>query len=62
MSRGLDDFGWIEELYLMGATTNTIAKMTKLPQEKVENIIKHIKHNRDTIRGYKVSSEEEYKC
>ena len=29
MSRGLDDFGWIEELYLMGATTNTIAKMTK---------------------------------
>ena len=51
MSRGLDDFGWIEELYLMGATTNTIAKMTKLPQEKVEHIIYQIEKNRDIIKG-----------
>ena len=62
MSRGLDDFGWIEELYLMGATTNTIAKMTKLPQEKVERMIHQIEKNRNTLRGFKVSSEEEYKC
>ena len=62
MSRGLDDFGWIEELYLMGATPKTIAKMTKLPQEKVERIIHQIEKNRDTLRGFKVSSEEEYKC
>ena len=51
MSRGLDDFGWIEELYLMGATTNTIAKMTKLPQEKVEHIIYQIEKKRDIIKG-----------
>ena len=59
MSRGLDDFGWIEELYLMGATTNTIAKMTKLPQEKVQHIIYQIEKNRDTLRGFKVEKEEE---
>ena len=57
MSRGLDDFGWIEELYLMGATTNTIAKMTKLPQEKVEHIIYQIEKNRNTLRGFKVEKE-----
>ena len=59
MSRGLDDFGWIEELYLMGATPKTIASMTKLPQEKVEHIIYQIEKNRDTLRGFKRSSEEE---
>ena len=58
MSRGLDDFGWIEELYLMGATTNTIAKMTKLPQEKVQHIIYQIEKNRDTLRGFKVAKED----
>lgn len=58
MSRGLDDFGWIEELYLMGATTNTIAKMTKLPQEKVEHIIHQIEKNRNTLRGFKVEKED----
>ena len=58
MSRGLDNFGWIEELYLMGATTNTIAKMTKLPQEKVERIIHQIEKNRDTLRGFKVEKED----
>ena len=57
MSRGLDDFGWIEELYLMGATTNTIAKMTKLPQEKVQHIIYQIEKNRDTLRGFKVGDK-----
>ena len=51
MSRGLDDFGWIEELYLLGATPNTIASMTKLPQEKVEHIIYQIEKNRDIIKG-----------
>ena len=49
MSRGLDDFGWIEELYLMGATPKTIAKMTKLPQEKVEHIIYQIEKNRKIL-------------
>lgn len=62
MSRGLDDFGFVEELYLIGASTATISKMTKLPQEKVEHIIYQIEKNRDTLRGFKVSSEEEYKC
>ena len=62
MSRGLDDFGWIEELYLMGASKQTICKMTKLPQEKVEHIIYQIEKNRDTLRGFKVSNKEEYKC
>ena len=58
MSRGLDDFGWIEELHLMGATPATIAKMTKLPQEKVERIIHQIEKNRDTLRGFKVEKED----
>ena len=62
MSRGLDDFGWIEELYLMGASKQTICKMTKLPQEKVEHIIYQIEKNRDTLRGFKVEKKEEYKC
>ena len=62
MSRGLDDFGWIEELYLMGASKKTICKMTKLSIEQVERIIHQIEKNRDTLRGFKVSNEEEYKC
>ena len=49
MSRGLDDFGWIEELYLMGASKQTICKMTKLPQEKVEHIIYQIEKNRKIL-------------
>ena len=56
------DYGWVEELYLMGASTKTIANITKQPLWKVENTLKHIKHNRDTLRGFKVSGEEEYKC
>ena len=58
MSRGLDDFGWIEELYLMGATPKTIAKMTKLSIEQVERIIHQIEKNRDTLRGFKVEKED----
>ena len=49
MSRGLDDFGWIEELHLMGATPATIAKMTKLPLEQVERIIHQIEKNRKIL-------------
>ena len=49
MSRGLDDFGWIEELYLMGATPKTIAKMTKLSIEQVERIIYQIEKNRKIL-------------
>ena len=59
MSRGLDDFGWIEELYLMGASKKTICKMTKLSIEQVERIIHQIEKNRDTLRGFKVSNKEE---
>ena len=62
MSKNLSDFGFVEELWLLGASKSTISKMTKLPQEKVEHIIYQIEKNRDTIRGFKVSSEEEYKC
>ena len=49
MSRGLDDFGWIEELHLMGATPATIASMTKLPQQKVQHIIYQIEKNRKIL-------------
>ena len=59
MSRGLDDFGWIEELYLMGATPKTIAKMTKLPLEQVERIIYQIEKNRKILAN---QNKEEYKC
>ena len=59
MSRGLDDFGWIEELHLMGATTNTIAKMTKLSIKEVERIIYQIEKNRKILAN---QNKEEYKC
>ena len=49
MSRGLADFGWIEELHLMGATPATIAKMTKLSIEQVERIIYQIEKNRKIL-------------
>lgn len=62
MSDNMLDYGWIEELYLMGASAKTIANITKQPLCKVENTLKHIKKNRDTLRGYKVSNKEEYKC
>ena len=59
---GLAEFGTIEELYLMGATPKTIANMTKLSIEQVERIIHQIEKNRNTLRGFKVSNKEEYKC
>ena len=59
MSRGLDDFGWIEELYLMGATPKTIANMTKLSIEQVERIIYQIEKNRKILAN---QNKEEYKC
>ena len=59
MSRGLDDFGWIEELYLMGATPKTINKKTKLTIEQVESIIYQIEKNRKILAN---QNKEEYKC
>lgn len=58
MSDNMLDYGTIEELWNLGCTTKTIARITKSPLWKVENTLKHIKHNRDTLRGFKVSSEE----
>ena len=63
MSKNLSDFGFVEELWLLGASKQTICKMTKLSIEQVERIIHQIEKNRDTLRGFKVSNkEEEYKC
>ena len=62
MSKNLSDFGFVEELWLLGASKSTISKMTKLPIEQVERIIYQIEKNRDTLRGFKVSNKEEYKC
>ena len=62
MSDNLAGYGFIEELYLMGASKKTICKMTKLSIEQVERIIHQIEKNRDTLRGFKVSNKEEYKC
>ena len=59
MSRGLDDFGWIEELWLLGASKSTISKMTKLPIEQVEHIIYQIEKNRKILAN---QNKEEYKC
>ena len=59
MSRGLGDFGWVEELHLLGATPATIAKMTKLSIEQVERIIYQIEKNRKILAN---QNKEEYKC
>ena len=59
MSDNMLDYGWVEELYLMGASAKTIANLTKSPLSKVENTIKHIQKNQETIRGYKVEKEAE---
>ena len=58
MSDNLLEFGTIEELWNLGCTTKTIARITKQPLWKVENTLKHIKKNRDTIRGFKVEKED----
>ena len=62
MSKNLSDFGFVEELWLLGASKQTICKMTKLSIEQVERIIYQIEKNRNTLRGFKVSNKEEYKC
>ena len=51
------EYGWIEELWLMGASKKTICKMTKLPADNVDRIIHQIEKNRDTLRGFKVEKE-----
>ena len=59
MSRGLDDFGFVEELWLLGASKQTICKMTKLSIEQVEHIIHQIEKNRKILAN---QNKEEYKC
>ena len=49
MSKNLSDFGFVEELWLLGASKSTIAKMTKLPIEQVERIIYQIEKNRKIL-------------
>ena len=51
MSKNLSDFGFVEELWLLGASKQTICKMTKLPLEQVERIIYQIEKNRNIIKG-----------
>ena len=51
------EYGWIEELWLMGASKKTICKMTKLPANNVDRIIHQIEKNRNTLRGFKVEKE-----
>ena len=51
------EYGWIEELWLMGASKKTICKMTKLPADDVDRIIHQIEKNRNTLRGFKVEKE-----
>ena len=51
MSKNLSDFGFVEELWLLGASKQTICKMTKIPIEQVERIIYQIEKNRDIIKG-----------
>ena len=40
------EYGWIEELWLMGASKKTICKMTKLPADDVDRIIHQIEKNK----------------
>ena len=49
MSKNLSDFGFVEELWLLGASKSTISKMTKLPIEQVERIIYQIEKNRKIL-------------
>ena len=58
MSDNLLELGTIEELWNLGCTPKTIARITKQPLCKVENTLKHIKKNRDTLRGFKVEKED----
>lgn len=56
MSDNLAGYGWIEELWLMGASKKTICKMTKLPADNVDRIIHQIKKNKKI--HYNNSKEE----
>ena len=49
MSKGLDNYGWVEELWLLGCTPKTIANITKLPIDKVDKIIYQIEKTRKTL-------------
>lgn len=49
MSKNLNNFGFVEELWLLGASKKTISKMTKLPIEQVERIIYNIEKTRKTL-------------
>ena len=51
------EYGFVEELWLMGASKKTICKMTKLPANNVDRIIHQIEKNRNTLRGFKVEKE-----
>ena len=53
---GLSQYGWIEELWLMGASKQTICKMTKLPADNVDRIIHQIEKNKNI--HYNNSKEE----
>lgn len=59
MSDNLSDFGFVEELWLLGASKSTISKMTKLSIEQVERIIYQIEKNRKILAN---QNKEEYKC
>ena len=59
MSDNLSDFGFVEELWLLGASKSTISKMTKLSIEQVERIIHQIEKNRKILAN---QNKEEYKC
>lgn len=49
MSKNLNDFGFVEELWLLGASKKTISKMTKLPIEQVDRIIYNIEKTRKIL-------------
>lgn len=49
MSNNMLNYGFIEELWLLGASKKTISKMTKLPIEQVERIIYNIEKNRKIL-------------
>ena len=49
MSNGLNDFGFVEELFLLGASNKTIQNMTGLTAKQVEHIIYQIEKNRKIL-------------
>ena len=59
MSKNLSDFGFVEELWLLGASKQTICKMTKLSIEQVERVLYQIEKNRKILAN---QNKEEYKC